>query len=294
MKLLITGGSGLIGRHFIQTFNSQHQFTVLTRNVENAKKHLPENVELITTLPIENSFDIILNLAGEPIADKRWTTKQKEKICQSRWQVTEQLVAMVNNSPLKPQCFISGSAVGYYGNTGLNVATETSKVLHPDFAHAVCKKWENIALTLEKDCRVVLLRTGVVLANNGGALSKLLLPFSLGLGGKISHGHQFMSWIHIKDMVNIIDFAINNKIVHGAINCTSPRTISNVEFTKALGKKLHRPTLFAMPAFILKIIMGQSAELLITSQDAYPEKLLMSDFHFTYEDIGQALDNILK
>jgi len=293
MKILITGGTGLIGRHFIKAFQQPYQFTVLTRNCQKAKRSLPEGIEFIEQLPDQNSFEAIINLAGEPIVDKRWTDAQKEEVCQSRWQITEQVVAMIERSETKPSCLISGSAIGYYGEMGTRKTFEDTSVRYTDFAHELCQKWEGIALKASEHCRVVLLRTGVVLASDGGALAKMYLPFFLGLGGKIGHGQQFMSWIHIEDMVHAIQFSLLTPGIEGAINCTSPKALTNEEFTIALGKKLSRPTWFTVPEFMLNILMGQGAELLLTSQNIYPQKLLEHDFDFNHTSIENTLADLL-
>jgi len=293
MNILITGGTGLIGRHFIKAFQQPYQFTVLTRDIEEAKWSVPEGVKLIEHLPEQNSFEAIINLAGEPIVDKRWTDSQKEQICQSRWQLTEQVVAMIERSETKPSCLISGSAIGYYGDTGTKETFEDSLVSHPDFSHELCQKWERIALKSSEHCRVVLLRTGIVLANDGGALAKMRLPFSLGLGGKLSDGQQYMSWIHIEDMVHAIQVCLLTPSIEGAVNCTSPQALTNETFTKALGKQLNRPTWFSVPAFALNLLMGQGAELLLTSQNVYPQKLLEHDFDFNHTSIENTLEDLL-
>lgn len=293
MKILITGGTGLIGRHFIKAFQQPYQFTVLTRDCQKAKQCLPEGIEFIEQLPEQNSFEVIINLAGEPIVDKRWTDAQKEKICQSRWQITEKIVAMIARSETKPSCFVSGSAIGYYGDTGTKKTFEDSPVKHADFSHKLCQQWERIALKASEHCRVLLLRTGVVLANDGGALAKMRMPFSLGLGGKLGHGQQTMSWIHIEDMVHAIQFSLLTPSIEGAINCTSPQALTNEEFTKALGKQLNRPTWFTVPATVLTMLMGQGAELLLTSQNIYPQKLLAHDFDFNHTSIEDTLDDLL-
>jgi len=293
MKILLTGGTGLIGRHFINAFQQPYQFTVLTRDSKKAQRCLPEGIEFIEQLPIQNSFEAIINLAGEPIVDKRWSASQKEKICQSRWQVTEKIVAMIERSTIKPTCFISGSAIGFYGETGTKETFEDAKIQAADFSHELCQKWENIALKVKDHCRVVLLRTGVVLAHDGGALAKMYLPFYLGLGGKLGSGHQCMSWIHIEDMVHAIQFSLLTPAIEGAINCTSPQALTNVEFTKALGKQLNRPTWFSVPAFMLNLLMGQGAELLLISQNIYPKKLLAHDFDFNHTSIENTLADLL-
>jgi len=293
MKILITGGTGLIGRHFIKAFQQPYQFTVLTRNSEAAQWDLPGNIEFIEQLPEENTFEAIINLAGEPIVDKRWTDTQKEKIRQSRWGITEQIVAMIERSTNKPECLISGSAIGFYGDTGDIAANEESQVTEADFAHELCKKWELIAQKASDYCRVVLLRTGVVFANDGGALAKMHLPFSLGLGGKLGSGKQYTSWIHIEDMVHAIQFSLMTKELAGPINCTSPQAITNETLTKALGKQLHRPTWFAVPEAMLKLLMGQGAQLLLVSQNIYPQKLIEHDFDFNHVSIENTLADLL-
>ncbi|PKI17705.1 TIGR01777 family oxidoreductase [Colwellia sp. 12G3] len=293
MKILVTGGTGLIGRHFIGAFHHKYQFTVLTRNTLKAQQYLPQNIEFIEQLPEQNNFDAIINLAGEPIVDKRWTSAQKKTICQSRWAITEQIVAMITRAITKPRCLISGSAIGYYGETGDASTHEDAQVTQTDFAHTLCKKWEDLALQASDYCRVVLLRTGVVLASDGGALEKMRLPFALGLGGKLGHGQQYMSWIHIDDMIHAIHFSLQINTIEGAINCTSPQAITNEKFTKALGQQVNRPTWFSVPAFMLKSLMGQGAELLLTSQKIYPQKLLSHGFHFNHCDIEHALADLL-
>ena len=293
MKILVTGGTGLIGRHFINAFHHKYQITVLTRNTQKAQLYLPKNIEFIDQLPEQSDFDVIINLAGEPIVDKRWTRAQKEIICQSRWNITEKIVAMIARATVKPSCLISGSAIGYYGETGSVSTHEDAQVIHSDFAHTLCQKWEKLALKAKDHCRVVLLRTGVVLASDGGALERMRLPFSLGLGGKLGHGQQYMSWIHIDDMIHAIHFSLQIECIEGAINCTAPQAITNEVFTKALGKEVKRPTWLSVPAFMLKILMGQGAELLLTSQNIYPQKLLNHGFHFNHCDITHALEDLM-
>jgi uncharacterized protein (TIGR01777 family) len=293
MKILITGGTGLIGRHFIKAFQQSYQFTVLTRNNEKACQSLPKGVEFIEVLPEQNCYEVIINLAGEPIVDKRWSVSQKENICQSRWQITEDIVAMIARSDTKPTCFLSGSAIGYYGDTGSEKTVEENRGEGTDFSQKLCKEWERIALKASEYCRVVILRTGVVLANDGGALAKMRLPFYLGLGGKLGDGQQFMSWIHIEDMVHAIQFSLLTESIESAINCTSPQALTNEAFTLALGRQLNRPTWFTVPTFMLNILMGQGAELLLSSQNIYPKKLLDHNFDFNHISIEDALSDLL-
>ena len=177
----MTGGTGLIGRQFIERYQKTYQFTVLTRQKQPS---LTKNIKFINELPEENCFDVIINLAGEPIADKRWSKKQKDIICQSRWQISQNIVDFIKRSSYKPQCLISGSAIGIYGDTGNTCINESAPINAQDFSQTLCKTWEHIAQSVANECRVVTLRTGIVLAANGGALGKMKMPFYFGLGAK--------------------------------------------------------------------------------------------------------------
>lgn len=294
MHILVTGGSGLIGRNFIKANINNYKFTVLSREPKKAKLLLPSGVGIIKDLPQENCFDIIINLAGEAIIDKRWSAKQKDIICNSRWLTTEFLVDMIERSSFKPRCLISGSAIGYYGETDDHLTTESNTVKQPDFAHSLCLKWELIAKQAEKHCRVILLRTGIVITDSGGALRKMLPSFRLGLGGKIGSGKQWMSWLHLDDMVNILAFCIENKLVTGAINCCSPNAVTNSEFSQQLAATLSRPCMLNMPAIFIKFIMGERAELLLVSQNIYPEKLLVYGYTFKYPELRSTLNSLLN
>ncbi|MAH55381.1 MAG: TIGR01777 family protein, partial [Aestuariibacter sp.] len=213
MHIFITGGTGLIGRHLIPALlrDASTKITVLTRDATKAKASLPGNVALVTSLDDTLDFDdvdAVINLAGEPIANKRWSETQKTRICESRWQITQQLTDKINKAKLPPATFISGSAIGFYGRQGNKLVTEAFTEVHHEFTHTVCEQWERIALQASQKTRVCLLRTGVVLSGDGGALSKMRLPFSLGFGGRIGDGNQYMSWIHINDMIAAILFLL--------------------------------------------------------------------------------------
>ncbi|QBG35523.1 TIGR01777 family oxidoreductase [Litorilituus sediminis] len=292
MKVLITGGTGLIGRQFIEKFHKRYQFTVLSRQKQ-PQPPFTGNVDIINKLPDENCFDVIINLAGEPIADKRWSKKQKDIICQSRWQISQALVDFIRRSAYKPQCLINGSAIGIYGDTGNTSVDESSSINTDSFSQTLCQTWEKIAMSVADECRVLTLRTGIVLAAQGGALSKMKMPFYFGLGAKISHGKQWMSWIHITDMINIIHFVISQPNISGAINCTAPNAVSNQEFSLALAQQLKRPLFLTIPAVALKLMMGESSSLLLESQRVFPQVLLDNQFHFDYETLAPALTNLL-
>ena len=295
VNILITGGTGLIGQALIKNINAGRVF-VLTRNREKAAKILPNNIELITTLDEVNfnELDVVVNLAGEAIVDKRWTSAQKDIICQSRWQITENLVEKIQAATKPPHSFISGSAIGFYGRQASTAIDESYQVIHDEFSHRVCQQWEAIAQRAESDkTRVCLIRTGIVLANNGGALQKILPAFKFGLGGPIASGQQFMSWIHIDDMAAVLLAAIYQESISGVVNATAPMPVNNEEFSETLSAVLSRPCLFRVPAFILKILMGESADLILYGQYVIPGKLLNNNFKFQYPSLQIALKQLL-
>lgn len=299
MKILITGGTGLIGSSFIRKFQHKYQFDVFTRQKVPVAWYFddPTNINFIHDLIQKthlNEYDAVINLAGEPIVNKRWSVEQKRIICHSRWDLTNQLSKLFNDSSQAPEVFISGSAIGYYGRQGDVEITEKFTQVHHEFSHKICKIWEEKALLSENKTRVCLLRTGIVLDKERGALKKMLPIYKFGLGGQLSWGKQFMSWIHIKDMVNAIEFLLHNPDCKGPINLTAPQPVSNAEFSQTLAKVLKRPNVATMPAFILKIIMGEMSELLLFGQKVLPEHLLNQNFEFQFTDINTALEDILK
>ena len=291
MQIFITGGTGLIGQRLITRLAPEHHITVLSRSESKARATLPaavsvtENLDAITNF---DDFDVIINLAGEPIADKRWTSQQKHQICQSRWQLTTALVTKINASATPPHTFISGSAIGYYGRQGDKPVTENNTKPHPEFTHEVCQRWEQIAETVKQHCRVCLLRTGVVLAAEGGALEKMRLPFKLGLGGPIGSGEQYMSWIHLDDMVAGICFLMTHSRCSGPFNLTAPQPVTNKAFVSAFANALNRPAFMPLPGFALKVIMGEAADMLLTGQRVIPQKLLDAGFEFKFDSVEQA------
>lgn len=297
MRILITGGTGLIGRHLIaQLLKTDTQITVITRSLDRATQLLGSTVTFLPELSVLShldDFDAVINLAGEPIADKRWTSLQKEHLCQSRWQITQQLVALFSASNCPPGIFISGSAIGYYGSQGSDAITETTAP-HDEFTHHLCQQWEDIAMQAQSAMtRVCLLRTGVVLANDGGALKKMLLPFRLGIGGPLGNGHQYLAWIHIDDMVRGIIWLLEHPL-SGPYNMVSPHPIPNAEFAKALGTALHRPACLPVPAVAVKMIMGEGSVLVLGSQRALPERLETSGFQFRWQNIKEALQDLFR
>jgi uncharacterized protein (TIGR01777 family) len=300
MKILVTGATGLIGQTLVNELTLSNANTndvvVLSRQKERAQSMFSQPVTVITQLDdIDfNELDVVINLAGEAIADKRWRSSQKNEICHSRWLLTQQLSDAINAADTPPHTFISGSAIGYYGRQNEQAINETFNDCHQEFTYQVCQLWEQIALQSQsQNTRVCLLRTGIVLAPNGGALSKMLPAFKLGLGGPIASGQQFMSWIHLDDMVAVILACIDNKKLFGAVNATSPNAVNNEQFSQTLSKELNRPCVFRVPAFVLKLLLGELSDLLLYGQNVYPEKLLQQGFIFKYPTIDRALNQIL-
>lgn len=288
-RLLLTGGTGLIGRRLVAKLKEQFEITVVSRDPKRALRLLSDSVSALHLDDLQhvNDYDVIVNLAGEPIADKRWTEQQKKRICDSRWDITQRLVELINSASVPPQVLISGSAIGFYGRQGDVPISEDFNDFHDEFSRQVCAKWEEIANTA--NTRVCLLRTGVVLSDDGGALSKMLMPFRLGLGGPIGDGKQFMSWIHIDDMVRGIQFLIENADCTGPFNLTSPKPASNAFFAHKLCKRLDRPCIFTTPTFAVKLLMGEASELVIYGQKVLPTRLEAAGFHFTYPVLVDAL-----
>lgn len=300
MNILITGGSGLIGRAFIEQFD-QHHFTVLSRSPASSRSKknpaLPASARVINSLGcLDNldQFDAVINLAGEPIIDKRWSIKQKQIICHSRWSLTQQLVKLFELSENPPSVFLCGSAIGAYGDRGTQALTETFAVEVCDFATQLCLGWEKIALQASSYTRVVLLRTGIVLSANGGALAKMLLPFKCCLGGRIGDGEQYMSWIHYQDHINAMHHVLLEESVSGAVNLVAPEAQKNSAFTKTLAKALNRVAILPVPKKMMQLLLGESASLLLDSQNVVPEKLLESGFKFKYMTLKLALDDLIS
>lgn len=298
MKILITGGTGFIGRALISSLLAQtHQITVLSRSPEKVSSLFDDSatpLKSLQTLIADDHFDVIINLAGAPIFDKRWTDNQKEKLRDSRIKLTEQLIAVIATMQQKPKLLISGSAIGYYGDQGDTELNEQSES-QSDFSQQLCADWEQAALNAEQyGVRVCLMRTGLVLGANGGILQRMLLPFKLGLGGRLGNGQQWMSWIHINDWTAIAETMINNPNMSGAYNATAINPVSNQTFSRELGKALSRPACLPLPAFILKSLLGEMSELVLGSQKVLPQRLIEQGFKFQFNHLQNALTDIVK
>ncbi|WP_414164386.1 TIGR01777 family oxidoreductase [Superficieibacter sp. BNK-5] len=296
MNILITGGTGLVGRHLIpRLLELKHKVTVVTRNPEKARQRFSDRVTYWKGLAGQthlNEIDAVINLAGEPIADKRWTEAQKQRLCHSRWNMTQQLVDLINASDTPPEVFISGSAIGYYGDLGEVVVNEEEPP-HNEFTHKLCARWEQIACGAQSDkTRICLLRTGAVLARHGGMLAKLTPIFRLGVGGPIGDGRQYLAWIHIDDMVNAILWLLDNDL-RGPFNMVSPYPVRNEQFAHALGHALHRPAILRAPATVVKLMMGESSVLVLGGQRALPKRLEAAGFAFRWHDLEEALQDLV-
>ncbi|HCR3981315.1 TPA: TIGR01777 family oxidoreductase [Kluyvera ascorbata] len=297
MRVLLTGGTGLIGRHLVsRLLTLGHTVCVVTRSPEKARQMLDARVEIwpgLQNVSTLDGVDAVVNLAGEPIADKRWTHAQKQKLCDSRWAITQRISELIQASETPPAVLISGSATGYYGDLGEVVVTEEEPP-HNEFTHKLCARWEQIASSAQSDrTRVCLLRTGVVLARSGGILGKMVPPFKLGLGGPIGNGRQYLAWIHIDDMVNGILWLLN-KDLRGPFNMVSPYPVRNEQFSHALGQALNRPAFLRVPATAIRLLMGESSVLVLGGQRALPKRLEAAGFTFRWYDLDEALANILR
>jgi uncharacterized protein (TIGR01777 family) len=297
-KILITGGTGFLGKALtLRLLAEGYEVTVLTRTIEaldtlfaGAVKGLSSLAELTP----DDTFDIVINLAGAPIFDARWSEARQQIIRDSRIKLTRELVACMAQMTPKPALLISGSAIGYYGNQGDEVLAEDSNT-KVDFSQQLCADWEAEAKKAEAfNTRVCVIRTGLVLGEGGGLLQRMLLPFKLGLGGRLGSGRQWMSWIHLNDWLAIVSRMINEPSMHGAYNATSPYPVTNREFTETLAQSLHRPALLPVPACLLKMLLGEMSELVLGGQQVYPERLLLGGYKFQYAQLSDALQSILK
>ncbi len=296
MKILMTGGTGFIGRALVNSLLKEgHKVTVLSRTPDSVNKIIGNKLTTLSNLDqlnSEHSFQVIINLAGAPIFDNHWSETRKKVIRDSRIKLTEQLLAYIERAGVKPELLISGSAIGYYGDQGNSVLNEASPV-HPDFSQRLCADWESTAQQAERfGVRVCLIRTGLVLAYDGGLLQRMLRPFNLGLGGTLGNGQQWMSWIHRDDWISIAKTMINNQTMQGAYNATAPHPVTNSAFTKILAQHLKRPALLPLPAWLLKLLLGERSDLVLASQRVLPERLLAEGFSFQYPELLSALTEI--
>ncbi|SIQ74632.1 TIGR01777 family oxidoreductase [Aquipseudomonas alcaligenes] len=298
MHILLTGGTGLIGRALCLFWLRQgHQLTVWSRRPERVAALCGDGVRGIARLEelADTPLDAVINLAGAPIADRPWTHKRKALLWDSRVALTERLLAWLESRAQRPRVLISGSAVGWYGDGGERELHESDAPVVEDFAAQLCGAWEETAQRAEGlGMRVVLLRTGLVLASDGGFLKRLLLPFRLGLGGPIGNGRQWMPWVHLQDEIGLIDFLLQRDDARGPYNVCAPQPARNRDFTRALGRALHRPALLPVPGPLLKLGLGELSGLLLGGQKALPQRALADGYVFRFTDLDSALADLLK
>jgi uncharacterized protein len=297
VHILITGGTGLIGRQLCKALLAEgHELTVLSRNPGSVPAKCGARVHAMAGLDewqSSQTFDAVINLAGEPIVDARWTAQRKQVLWDSRVSLTENLVRRIAAARHQPGVLLSGSAVGYYGNRGDAVLDE-SAAAGEDFAARLCKAWEEAARGAESTgVRVCLLRTGLVLSRHGGLLGRMLLPFRLGLGARLGDGKQWMSWVHIDDYVAMLLSLLRNAQASGPYNMTAPQPVTNAEFTTALAVALHRRAPFIVPAMLLKLGMGERACLLLEGQRVLPMKMMAEGYRFASANLADALHDLL-
>jgi uncharacterized protein (TIGR01777 family) len=297
MRVIISGASGLLGTALTRALRSAgHETVALVRRAPRAGE-----VQWDAYKPLDPAklagCDAVVHLAGKNIAG-RWTEEFKREVLESRSITTKILATAAAESFRRtgqPRVFVSASGIGYYGNRGEEVLTEESRA-GTGFLAEVCKQWEAAtAPAREAGVRVVSLRIGVVLARDGGALKPMLLPFQLGLGGRIGSGQQWWSWIELDDVIGAMLFALENDSLQGAVNAVAPAAARNSEFVKALGRALHRPTIFPLPEFVIRTVMGQMGEeLLLTSAQALPRKLEDAGYAFRHPQLDEALRAALE
>lgn len=303
MRIVLSGGTGFIGKALLSRLVREgHQILLLSRNPERTPDPQQKNVTAVPWDAREvgpwaqsvDGADAVINLSGENIAAKRWTAAQKARILQSRLAATKAIVSAIERAKKAPPVLVNASAVGYYGDVPEGDVTES----HPrgkGFLAEVCEQWEKEALVAKrKGVRVVLLRTGIVLEKGGGAIQKMLPPFLCFLGGPLGSGRQWFPWIHLEDEVGAILYAIKNSALSGPVNAVSPHPVRLKDFCSAFARVLHRPSWLPVPAFALRMLLGEIAEMLLTGQRALPRKLEQAGYPFQYPSLHGALASIVS
>jgi uncharacterized protein (TIGR01777 family) len=296
MRILITGGTGLIGRRLCRVLHAEgHELTVFSRNPRSVAEKCGASVHALGALAEwkpDMVFDAVINLAGEPIVDERWTARRKQVLRDSRIALTKELVGRIAAAEQKPSVLLSGSAVGYYGGRGDEVLDETSGA-GADFPAQLCIDWEaEAAGAVKYGVRVCQLRSGLVLSKDGGLLGRMVTPFKMGMGARIGDGRQWMSWVHIDDYVALVQRLLRDGEMRGAYNMTAPAPVTNKEFTAALAAALHRPAPFVAPGSLLKLSLGEAASLLLEGQRVLPKRMLAAGQTFRFGRLEDALKDL--
>ena len=305
MKVAITGASGFVGSRLVEKLHTEgNQVVVLTRNLAAAQKVFPDssfpNVEVIAYTPTQSgswqqaiaSCDGVVNLAGEPIADGRWTAERKQEILNSRKLGTQKIVEAIALANPKPKVLVNASAIGYYGTSETATFDEASKP-GEDFLAQVCLDWEAEAQKVTQlGVRLVILRLGIVLGM-GGAIAKMITPFKLFAGGPIGSGRQWFSWIHREDLVNLIIQALTRSDIEGVLNATAPNPVRMTELADTMGQVMKRPSWLPVPGLALEALLGDGAMVVLEGQQVIPKRTLASGFNYQYPTVKQALKEIL-
>lgn len=295
MKIAISGGTGYIGGHLKKYFIAkQHEVIVVSRsNQAKGQAGLQLTWEqLAQDCSALEGLDAFINLSGESV-NKLWTNKTKEAILNSRLSTATQVASIVARLHNKPKVVINGSGMSIYGTSEIKVFDENSPSHVEDFLSSVVEKWEQ-AIDQIQGTRVVKLRVGLVISSDGGILPKMMLPYRFGVGGKVGSGKQWISWIHLEDMIRMIEFCMLNDQIQGPVNATAPHPVTNDEFGRAIGRALHRPHLLPLPGFLLNLIVGELASLLLKGQRVIPKVLLDHGFQFHFSQIDEAMKNIVN
>ncbi|MBX3043002.1 MAG: TIGR01777 family oxidoreductase [Candidatus Kapabacteria bacterium] len=298
-KVIISGGTGMIGRHLTERLvNSGYEVVILTRSPKrynSTEKIRYDKLDLddidYTARLINGSYSVI-NLAGAGVADKRWTDEYKKEIYDSRINITSHLTEAINRAEKKPKSFITASAIGIYGDRGEETLTESSAAANT-FLAKVCVDWEKESDKCSDLVRLVKARIGVVLAKEGGAYPQMITPFKFFVGGPIGSGKQWLSWIHIDDICGMFMWCIENPDVVGVYNFTAPNPVTMNDFAGSLGKSVSRPSLFKVPEFILKLILGESAAVVLSSQKVLPESAISTGYNYKYSILDSALASLV-
>jgi uncharacterized protein (TIGR01777 family) len=295
MRILVTGGSGFVGQALFPALAvAGHEVVILTRQ---SNLRLPSGVARSATRLDEldaADFGGVVNLAGAPIGDARWTEQRKKLLLESRLATTSRLIEWMSRAQRRPQVLVSASAVGYYGEQGDRPITEDTRPT-PGFTHDLCAAWEREAeQATALGVRVCVMRIGVVLDKDGGALAKMLPAFRMGAGGRLGDGQHWFPWIHREDVTAVCQWLLEATAARGAYNVSAPNPVTNAEFTRALGRALGRPTVLPMPQAALKLLFGEMSELLLVSDRMLPRRLLDAGFRFRYPDLDPALAAIFR
>jgi uncharacterized protein len=299
LKIVIAGGSGFVGKAVSDFYiNNGDEVFILTRN-----KQTPTHLSNVTYIEWLNDSpdldtqlegtDVIINLAGESINSGRWNVARKQRILQSRLLTTNEILHLIQRMKNKPKLLINASAIGYYGTSDTITFLEETKSVGNDFLAETVKDWESIALKAQAyGIRTALCRFGIILDRNGGALTKMILPYQFFIGGRLGRGKQWVSWIHLEDVIRAIHFIIKNKDLSGPINFVAPEPVTMDEFGRSISKVLHRPHWLPTPGIALRLVLGEMSMLMLEGQKVLPKKLIDNGFTFKYPTTTKALENI--